>query len=631
MIILYQNQALDIEPMPLGALAKQLNLGKVIAGKVDGKVVDLSYKLNKKAEISFITLEENEGLEILRHSTAHLLAHAIKQLYPDALPVIGPVIEDGFYYDFFFPRGFSEDDLPVIEAKMKELVKENLRIERLTMSRKDAIKFFSDLGEIYKVKLLEDLADEEVSVYKQGDFVDLCRGPHVPWTSKLKAFKLTKISGAYWRGNAQNEVLQRIYGTAFAAATGLEEYLKRIELAKQRDHRLIAKKMDLFHIQEESPGMIFWHPKGWTIYQEMRAFLTERERAYGYQEVSTPIILERSLWEKSGHADKYAENMFITTSENRSFALKPMNCPGHIQIFKQGIKSYRDLPIRLSEFGTLHRNEASGTLHGLFRVRGFVQDDGHIFCTEEQIASEAYAYIDQLLSTYAVLGFTDIKMRLSTRPVKRVGDDKVWDRAEDALTNVLNSQKIAWQLAPGDGAFYGPKIDFHLKDCLGRSWQCGTLQLDFSMPVRLGAVYIAEDGTKKHPVMLHRAMLGTIERFMGILLEETGGDLPLWLAPIQVVIMNITDEQREYVEKVCEKLKISGLRVILDLRNKKISYKIREHSMHRIPYLFVVGNKEVVANEVSVRTRDGKDLGTMGVDAVIALLNKERGNKYSSK
>ena len=612
--------------MPIGALVKQLGMEKVIAGKVEGKLVDLSYFLESDAAVSFVTINDPEGLEILRHSAAHLLAHAVKLLFPEALPTIGPVIEDGFYYDFYYPKGFTENDLPVIEAKMKELAKANHRVERVVMKRDEALKFFADRGEIYKVKLIEELPDQEVSVYKQDNFVDLCRGPHVGATGKIKAFKLTKLSGAYWRGDSKNEVLQRIYGTAWPTQAELDEYLKKIELAKQRDHRLIAKKMDLFHIQEEAPGMIFWHPHGWTIYQEMRRYITERERVYGYREVNTPIILERSLWEKSGHADKYAENMFITTSENRQFALKPMNCPGHVQIFKQGVRSYRDLPIRYSEFGCLHRNEASGTLHGLFRVRGFVQDDGHIFCTEEQIASEACAYIEQLISTYAYFGFANVTMRLSTRPPKRVGSDVIWDQAEQALTDVLNSQKIAWQLAAGDGAFYGPKIDFHLKDCLGRNWQCGTLQLDFSMPARLGAYYIAEDGSKKHPVMLHRAMLGTIERFMGILLEETGGDLPLWLAPVQVVVLNITDAQEEYARKIGEKLKISSFRVILDLRNEKISYKIREHSMQRVPYLFVVGNKEVADNTIAVRTREGKDLGVMDVDTAMAWLQKMRAN-----
>lgn len=622
--ISYQNQTLEIEPMSLGVLLKQLNLEKVIAGKVNDQLVDLSYKLERNATVSFVTANDSEGLEILRHSTAHLLAHAIKQLFPEALPVIGPVIEDGFYYDFFYPKGFSESDLPLIEAKMKELAKANHRVERGVMAKNDAIKFFADLGEIYKVKLIEELPDHEVSLYKQGDFVDLCRGPHVGATGKIKAFKLTKLSGSYWRGDSKNEVLQRVYGTAFATPVELDDYLKRIELAKQRDHRLIAKKLDLFHIQEEAPGMIFWHPNGWTVYQEMRRYITERERVFGYQEVNTPIILERSLWEKSGHADKYAENMFLTASENHNFALKPMNCPGHVQIFKQGIKSYRDLPIRFSEFGCLHRNEASGTLHGLFRVRGFVQDDGHIFCTEEQIASEAYAYIEQLISTYAYFGFSDVSMRLSTRPPKRVGDDAVWDKAEQALIDVLNSRKIPWQLAPGDGAFYGPKIDFHLKDCLGRNWQCGTLQLDFSMPMRLDAYYITENGSKKHPVMLHRAMLGTIERFMGILLEETGGDLPLWLAPIQAVVLNITDEQREYVQRVTDLLKKSGFRANSDLRNEKISFKIREHSMRHVPYLLVIGNKEVESGAVAVRTRAGKDLGIMSIDSVLELLKNEK-------
>jgi threonyl-tRNA synthetase len=595
----------------------------VITAKVDDKPVDLSFIVSKDAALDFIKKEDQEGLEIIRHSTAHLMAEAVKQLFPQAKITIGPNVEDGFYYDFYYPDGFSESDLPKIEAKMREIVKENQKIERKVVSRDEALKFFASIGETYKVQLIEAIPkDEEVTFYKQGDFIDVCRGPHVSSTGKLGAFKLTKLAGAYWRGDSKNEVLQRIYGTAWATKEDLENYLKRIEEAKQRDHRLLGKKMDLFHMQEEAPGMIFWHPNGWNIYKEIKNYLGNKLQKFGYQEIATPMLLDRTLWEKSGHWDKYSEIMFVTESENHLFAIKPMNCPGHIQIFKQGIKSYRDLPIRYAEFGSCHRNEYSGTLHGLFRVRGFVQDDGHILCTENQIAEEAFNYIDQLLSVYRELGFDDVIMRLSTRPESRVGSDEVWDKAEKALEDVLNVKGIKWQLDPGAGAFYGPKIDCHLKDTLGRVWQCGTLQVDFSMPERLGAHYIAEDGSKKPPVMLHRAMLGSIERFIGILLENSAGDLPIWLAPVQAVVMNITDNQISYVNEMAAKLQSYGFRVSADIRNEKIGFKIREHSIERVPYLVVAGDQEVTARELSVRTREGKDLGKFTIENFIVLLQK---------
>lgn len=565
-----------------------------------------------------------QDLEILRHSTAHLLAHAVKELFPQVRLAIGPAIEDGFYYDFSCEKRFTEEDLSVIEAKMHELAASDFPIEKKLLNRDEAIKFFSQNGENYKVELIKDLPpQEEISVFKQGDFVDLCRGPHVASTGELKFFKLTKVSGSYWRGDAKNDVLQRIYGTAWGNAKELEDYLTRIEEAKKRDHRFIGKKLDLFHWQEEAPGITFWHPDGWTIFQEVRRYLTQKARGFGYQEVCTPIILDKTLWEKSGHWDKYQENMFITSSENHTFALKPMNCPGQIQIFKQGLKSYRDLPIRYSEFGFLHRNECSGALHGLFRVRNFVTDDGHIFCTEDQIKNEALTFIDQLLSVYADFGFKEVAMKLSTRPAKRIGADAVWDQAENALVDALSSKKVEWQVAEGEGAFYGPKVDFYLRDSLGRSWQCGTLQVDFFMPERLNAYYIAEDNSKKQPVMLHRAILGSLERFIGILLEETAGNLPVWLAPWQVVVMNITDKQRKYVEDVSRKLNDFGLRVKSDLRNEKISFKIRELSLQRVPYLAIVGDREMESGMVAVRNRDGKDLGAMTVSDFAALVQKD--------
>lgn len=565
--------------------------------------------------------QSNLDLNVLRHSAAHLLAHAVKKLFPSAQLTIGPNIEDGFYYDFYYPEGFHEEDLKLIEAKMQELAKSNDPIIREEWDRFVAMKYFYEQGENYKVKLIEEIPeDEKITVYRQGDFIDLCRGPHIERTGLLKAFTLTKLSGSYWKADAKNEALQRIYGTAFVTKDDLKAYLKRIEEAKLRDHRILGKKMDLFHLQDEAPGMVFWHPNGWTINKAMRNYIANKVHKFGYQEVNTPLIMDRSLWEKSGHLGKFDEHMFMTSSENREYAIKPMNCPGHIQIFKQGLKSYRDLPLRYSEFGCCHRNEYSGTLHGIMRVRGFVQDDGHIFCTEEQIASESDQYIDQLFAVYAELGFHDISIKLATRPEKRVGADELWDKAEKAMIDVLDSKKIPWQLNPGEGAFYGPKYEFSLKDCLGRVWQCGTLQVDLSMPSRLGAYYIAEDGSKKVPVMLHRAMLGSFERFLGIILEETAGNLPLWLAPIQAAILNITDNQSEYVKKIHQNLDKLGFRVKLDLRNEKIGFKIREHTLQKVPYLVIVGDKEMQNNLVSVRQRDGKDLGTMKIEDLTKLL-----------
>jgi threonyl-tRNA synthetase len=599
-----------------------------IAGKVNGALVDLSCRLDKDAAVTIITASDPEGLDIIRHSAAHLLAHAVKELYPQAQPTIGPVIEDGFYYDFYYPQGFSESELVAIEARMKEIAKRAIVIERMVMSREEAVQFFEQRDEDYKVKLIHEIpAGEQLTLYKQGDFVDLCRGPHLANTAALKAFKLTKLSGAYWKGDAKNEVLQRVYGTAWADQKALDEYLKRIEEAKLRDHRLLGQKMDLFHLQPESPGMVFWHPNGWIIYKALRDYVAQNNLQYGYKEVCTPFILDRVLWEISGHWDNYDDKMFITESEKHLYALKPMNCPGQIQIFKHSLKSYRDLPVRLSEFGFCHRNEYSGTLHGLFRVRGFIVDDGHIFCTDEQLVSEALAYMQQLVEMYSQLGFKDLIIRLATRPEKRIGADELWDKAEQALQQVLDQLNLKWEYNHGDGAFYGPKIEVSLRDCLGRVWQCGTLQADFSLPERFEVHYIAEDGSKKCPVMLHRAMLGSLERFIGILLEHTGGNLPLWLAPQQAVVLNITDDHADYARAVAKELQNSGLRVNFDLRNEKIGFKIRDHSIHRVPYLLVVGNKEKSEGKVAVRLRDGKDLGVMTIDEIKSLMVQEVKNK----
>ncbi|MCP3665678.1 MAG: threonine--tRNA ligase [Gammaproteobacteria bacterium] len=595
-----------------------------LAGKVDGNLVDTSYLMDSDAELAIITDRDEDGLEVIRHSTAHLLAQAVKSLFPEAQVTIGPTIEDGFYYDFSYERPFTPEDLKAIEDMMKSLVKEDIVIGRSVMPRDEAVKFFRDLGESYKAELIESIpSDEDLSLYNQGDFTDLCRGPHVPSTGKLKSFKLMKIAGAYWRGDSNNEMLQRVYGTAWKDKKALKAYLHRLEEAEKRDHRKIGKTQDLFHTQEEAPGMVFWHDKGWRVYQVVEQYVRDKLRNHGYQEVHTPQVIDRSLWEKSGHWDKFGDMIFTTHSENRDYAIKPMNCPAHIQIYNHGLKSYRDLPFRLAEFGSCHRNEPSGTLHGLMRVRNFVQDDAHIFCTEAQILPEVSDFIDLLFEVYRDFGFEEILVKLSTRPEKRVGEDELWDKAEKSLEEALNQKELDWELQPGEGAFYGPKIEFSLRDCLNRVWQLGTIQLDFSMPGRLDATYIAEDNSKQVPVMLHRAILGSLERFIGILIEHYAGSMPLWLAPVQVVVMNITDRQAEYVEKVASTLKNSGIRAEMDLRNEKIGFKIREHTLMRTPYLAVVGDRETESGQVAVRTRTGEDLGSMSVEAFLGRMDEE--------
>ena len=595
-----------------------------IAGEIDGQMVDTSFLIESDAALAIITNKDERALEVIRHSTAHLLAQATQQLYPKAQVTIGPVIDNGFYYDFAYKDGFSEQDLAKIEKKMNAIVKQNLPIERMEMSREEAVKFFKSKGEHYKAEIIESIpSNEALSLYKQGDFVDLCRGPHVPSTSKLKAFKLMKLAGAYWRGDSNNEMLQRVYGTAWENKDDLETHLHRLEEAEKRDHRKIGKTQDLFHTQEESPGMVFWHPKGWTLYQIIVQYMSQVFKDNDYLEVHTPEVMDRSMWEKSGHWDKFGDAMFTTHSENRDYAIKPMNCPGHVQIYKQGLKSYRDLPLRLAEFGSCHRNEPSGTLHGLMRVRNFVQDDAHIFCTIDQIQDEVSKFIDLTFKVYKQFGFENIDIKLSTRPEKRVGSDEDWDKAEASLSEALDAKGINWELQEGEGAFYGPKVEFVLKDCLDREWQCGTIQADFSMPGRLDAQYIAEDGTKQVPVMLHRVIVGSIERFTGMLIEHYEGAFPSWLSPIQAVILNISEKQEEFSKNVEKNLKKQGLRVISDLRNEKIGFKIREHSMQRYPYILVVGDREVENNQVSVRRRGGEDLGSMSLEALIELINQE--------
>ena len=597
-----------------------------IGGKVDGEMVDTSYLIDKDVELSIITPTSPEGLEIIRHSSAHLLAQAVKQLFPGAQVTIGPVIENGFFYDFAFERAFTPEDIEAIEKRMNELVQQDIAVVRSEKSRDEAVRFFKDMGEDYKAEIISDIpAEEALSLYQQGDFIDLCRGTHVPSTGHLKAFKLTKLAGAYWRGDSNNEMLQRIYGTAWANKKELKQYLHRIEEAEKRDHRKLGRALDLFHTQEEAPGMAFWHPRGWQLNLNVRNYMREQLNEAGYQEINTPQIVDRSLWEKSGHWDKFKDMMFTTGSENRDYAVKPMNCPCHVQVYNQGLKSYRDLPLRLAEFGSCHRNEPSGTLHGLMRVRNFVQDDAHIFCTEDQIQAEVSAFIDLVFKIYKHFGFEDVIVALSTRPEQRVGEDALWDKAEEALKYSLDTKELDWILQPGEGAFYGPKIDFSLKDCLGRVWQCGTMQVDFSMPGRLGAQYIAEDGSKQVPVMLHRAVLGSIERFIGILIEQYEGKFPVWLAPVQAVILNITDKQADYVQKIEKMLKNQQIRVISDLRNEKIGFKIREHTLKRIPYMIVVGDREVEEGTVAVRDQGGKDLGVMQIDEFINLVNEQSG------
>lgn len=608
-------------------VAKSIGSGlakATLAGKVNGEMVDASYLIESDASVSIITAKDDEGLEVIRHSTAHLLAQATQMLYPEAQVTIGPVIDNGFFYDFAYKDGFSEDDLAKIEKNMKKLVKQSLKIERSEMSRDEAVEFFKAKGEHYKAEIIESIpADQTLSLYKQGDFIDLCRGPHVPSTSRLKAFKLMKLAGAYWRGDSKNEMLQRVYGTAWATKEDLEAHLHRLEEAEKRDHRKIGKTQDLFHMQEEAPGMVFWHEKGWTLYQIVEQYMRSVFKDNDYKEVHTPQLIDRTLWEKSGHWDKFGDAMFTTSSENRDYAVKPMNCPAHIQIFNQGLKSYRDLPLRLAEFGSCHRNEPSGTLHGIMRVRNFVQDDGHIFCRADQIQSEVSNFIDLTFDVYKHFGFDNVDIKLSTRPEKRVGSDEVWDRAEAALAEALDAKGIKWDLQEGEGAFYGPKIEFVLKDCLDREWQCGTLQVDFSMPERLDANYIAQDNSKQTPVMLHRAIVGSLERFVGILIEHYEGAFPSWLAPIQAVVLNISEKQLDFVKEVNKKLKKQGLRVISDLRNEKIGFKIREHSMQRYPYILVAGGREMENNEISVRKRGGEDLGSMSIEAFIKLVKEE--------
>ena len=614
-------------PVTVAQIAADIGPGlarAALAGKVDGRLVDTSYVVDHDAEVRIVTDKDPEGVEVLRHSTAHLLAQAVKELYPEAQVTIGPVIEDGFYYDFAYRRGFTEEDLARIEARMREIAGRDLKVERLVMPREEAIRFFRERGEEYKARIIEDIpADEEISLYRQGEFVDLCRGPHVPSTGKLRAFKLTKTAGAYWRGDARNEMLARIYGTAWPDDKQLKAYLHRLEEAEKRDHRKLGRALDLFHMQEEAPGMVFWHERGWRLYVEIMNYMRRLWREHGYREVHTPQLVDRSLWEKSGHWDKFHDDMFVTESEKRIYAIKPMNCPCHVQIYNQGLKSYRDLPLRLAEFGACHRHEQSGALHGLLRVRGFTQDDAHIFCTEAQIESEVSAFIDLLHRVYADFGFREILYKLSTRPAHRIGDDELWDHAEHALERVLNEKNLPWDLQPGEGAFYGPKIEFALRDSLGRVWQCGTIQVDFAMPARLGAYYIAEDGSKKVPVMLHRAIFGSIERFIGILIEEYAGAFPVWLAPVQAVVLTITDAQADWARQVEKMLRNQGLRVEADLRNEKIGYKIREHTLARIPYMLVIGKREAQSETVAVRTRKGEDLGAMTVEAFSERLAKE--------
>jgi threonyl-tRNA synthetase len=592
-----------------------------LAGKVNGQLVDASFIISDDAEVSIITSRDEEALELMRHDAAHVMAQAVQELYPGTQVTIGPAIEDGFYYDFYRDEAFTPDDLTLIEQRMHEIVKRDLPIVREVMDRDQAVTTFAGLGEDYKVEIIKDIIPEgeEVSIYRQGDWFDVCRGPHLPSTGKLgQGFKLMKLAGAYWRGDSNNVMLQRIYGTAWSDKKQLKAYLHRLEEAEKRDHRRIGKKLDLFHIQEEAPGEVFWHEKGWSIYQAIQQYMRKKQLQFGYKEINTPQVVDFSLWEKSGHAAKFSADMFTLEAEGKQFAIKPMNCPCHIQVFNQGLKSYRDLPLRLAEFGSCHRNEMSGALHGLMRVRAFVQDDAHIFCTEQQIQSEVADFIDFLHEVYRDFGFNEVIYRLSTRPENRVGSDEVWDKAEKALAEAMDAKQLDWDELPGEGAFYGPKIEFTLKDCIGREWQCGTIQVDFSMPGRLNAQYVDEDGSRQTPVMLHRAILGSFERFIGILIEQHVGKMPLWLSPVQAVLMNITDKQAAYVQDVEKSLKNQGFRVISDLRNEKIGFKIREHTMQRVPYLLVVGDREMEQGEIAVRSQAGEDLGSMKVDAFIS-------------
>ena len=620
-------------PVTVGDVAASIGAGlarAALAGKVNGKLVDLSHPITENSTVSIVTDKDPEGLEIIRHSTSHLMAQAVKELYPEAQITIGPVIENGFYYDFSLPKHLTNEDLPLIEKKMDEIVKRDLPIVREEMDRDEAVKYFNSIGEHYKAEIIGSIpAGETISLYRQGDYVDLCRGPHVPSTGRLKVHKLMKLAGAYWRGDSKNEMLQRIYGTAWAKKDDMAAYLHMLEEAEKRDHRRLGKELDLFHFQEEAPGLIFWHARGWALWQQVEQYMRRVYQDNDYQEVKAPQLLDRSLWEKSGHWSKYKENMFTTESENRYYALKPMNCPGHIQIFNSAVRSYRDLPIRYGEFGACHRNEPSGSLHGLMRVRGFTQDDGHIFCTEDQILSECTAYTKLVQKVYADYGFTDISYKIATRPEKRIGDDATWDKAEKALMDALDASGIKYDILPGEGAFYGPKIEYHLRDSLGRGWQCGTIQVDFQMPARLGAEYVTESNGRATPVMLHRAIVGSLERFIGMLLEHYAGQLPPWLAPVQVAVANITDDQADYAKEVVSMLKKAGLRAEADLRNGKITYKIRQLSLQKLPYILVVGAKEKAEGKVAVRVRGGKDLGAMSVEDFIKLVQEDVATRHN--
>jgi threonyl-tRNA synthetase len=614
-------------PVTVADVALSIGAGlarATLAGRVNGQVVDASHLMEQDATLAIITDKDAEGVDIIRHSMAHLMAHAVKELFPDAQVTIGPVIENGFFYDFSYHRAFTPEDLTLIEKRMAEIVKRDLPVVRSVMPRDEAVAYFKGINEHYKAEIIESIpADQDVSLYTEGNFTDLCRGPHVPSTGKLKVFKLMKLAGAYWRGDSKNEMLQRIYGTAWAKKEELESYLHRLEEAEKRDHRKLAKQLDLFHMQDTMPGMVFWHPKGWTLWQEVEQYMRAKFREHDYQEVRTPTIMDKTLWEKSGHWDNYRDNMFTTASENRDYAVKPMNCPGHVQIFNHGLHSYRDLPLRLAEFGSCHRNESSGSLHGLMRVRGFTQDDAHIFCTEEQVQDEVSSFIVMLNEVYRDFGFNEVIVKLSTRPEKRVGSDETWDKAESGLAAALQQNNLAYDIQPGEGAFYGPKVEFTLKDSLDRMWQCGTIQLDFNLPVRLGAEFVDEDNTRKPPVMLHRAILGSMERFIGILIEHHAGAFPMWLSPVQAVLVNISQAQEEYTREIGQLLLKAGIRVQLDLRNEKITYKIREHSLQKLPYQLIVGDKEVAGRLIAVRTRSGEDLGQMTLDSLIERFKSE--------
>ncbi|MDE2208093.1 MAG: threonine--tRNA ligase [Betaproteobacteria bacterium] len=618
-------------PVTVAELAATIGAGlakAALAGKVDGRLVDTSFLIDHDAQVSIVTERDPEGLEVIRHSTAHLLAYAVKSLFPDAQVTIGPVVEDGFYYDFSFKRPFTPEDLAAIEKTMTELAKKDEPVTRSLMPRDDAIRHFESIGEHYKAEIIASIpSDEPISLYTEGAFTDLCRGPHVPSTGRLKVFKLMKVAGAYWRGDPRNEMLQRIYGTAWTKKDDLDAYLHRIEEAEKRDHRRLGRQLDLFHLQDEAPGMVFWHPKGWSIWQQVEQYMRAVYRDNGYLEVRTPQVLDRSLWEKSGHWANYRDNMFTTESEKHDFAIKPMNCPGHIQIFNAGLRSYRDLPLRYGEFGACHRNEPSGALHGILRVRGFTQDDGHIFCTEDQIQPECISFHDLALNVYRDFGFADVVVKLALRPTPRIGTDEQWEKAEEALRAALRACGAQWKELPGEGAFYGPKIEYHLQDSIGRPWQVGTMQVDFQLPGRLGAEYVAADDSRKVPVMLHRAIVGSLERFIGILIENHAGAMPLWLAPVQVTVMTITDRQREYAGQVAQALRDAGLRASSDLRNEKITYKIREHSLQKLPYHVIVGDKEQQSQTVAVRTRAGEDLGSMPLAALLSRLQREVAGK----